>query len=292
MVNKMSKDKKRKNKCKKSAKNADETVENPSKSIWTAVKNIVKFLVDVAAVVTAIVAVITIHEMQADRDATYQPMILINPTNYNISWDKDGRAEWMLKHTVANPESNGVKVNEDGSVSANFEFALNVLYDGLEQFSAVNAGVGIAHNVVFTWSSNNIHELYSYLIKCDNSKKDYIYMDKSIVFQYDDRSVIMDLPTDMSLMYMLQNANETYTLPLPQAYYILLHEIIQTHSYDSELPCLWLEVKYYDTQGNVYTSPVMIQPQVTYFYEDSNGAGNATFQLKPIHPVSAIKEDV
>ena len=100
----------------------------------------------------------------------------------------------------------------------------------------------------------------------------------------------MDLPSDIALMYMLANVNETYMLPLPQAYYILLHEIIQTHSYGSELPLLRLEVTYYDIQGNVYRSPVMIQPKVTYFYEDNNGAGTATFQLLPIHPLSSIKE--
>ena len=116
--------------------------------IGIIVKNILTFLVNISAVITAIVAIITIREMQEDRNATYQPMILINPTEYTISWDEDGHAEWLSKHTVANPENDDIQFNEDGSISVTMQLALNILYDGLEQFSAVNAGVGIAHNVI------------------------------------------------------------------------------------------------------------------------------------------------
>lgn len=120
--------------------------------------------------------------MQADRDATYQPMILINPTEYTISWDEDGHAEWLSKHTVANPENDDIQFNEDGSIGVTMQFALNILYDGLEQFSAVNTGVGIAHNVVFKWNRNTINELYNYLLEHDSTKKDFMLMNESIIF--------------------------------------------------------------------------------------------------------------
>ena len=259
----------------------------PSFSIFNGV---LKFLVDIAAIITAIVAIITVHEMQADRNAAHQPLILMNPVEYNISWDQDGHGEWLLEHTDADEGVTDIKKNEDGSYSAKIGLSFNILYDGFEQFSAVNAGVGIAHDIVFTWSSDNIIQLNDYLIRFDKTKEGFAKVGKSIVFDYEDRSVMTDVPSDVALMYMLPNADETYMLPLPQAYYILLHEIIQTHSYDSEIPELWLTVEYYDIQGNKYISPIIVQPKVTYFYEDNTGAGTASFQLIPIHPRSIIKE--
>ena len=82
------------------------------------------------------------------------------------------------------------------------------------------------------------------------------------------------------LMYMLPDATETYTLPLPMAYSILIHEIMKCASLPKNLYIV-LHIEYSDIQGKRSRDTIYISIGRTYFENDVDGSGTATYQLVP-----------
>ena len=235
-----------------------------------------------AAVISIIISIITVSQMIKDRNAAYRPSILINPVNYSFSWNENGSIDWIDSLITNNSIENDMEVNSDGSISGTISIPVSFIGDGVEQFTAVNVGVGSAKQVVFQWHESNIEKLYKYLIQCDATKEGFVNFDKSVVFDYNGKIVGMGLPADMSLMYMLPEATEIYEIPLPTSYYLLIQEIIKAGGRSEDIPYLLLSVTYDDIQGNEYTDIFLICTKIQLLTQTATDSGNATFQLVPL----------
>lgn len=222
---------------------------------------------------------VTIFEMRADRNAAYMPTILMNPIENEISWDTNGKEEWFINLNVKSDFN--TSIDEDGNVSVEFHWPMAIFpEDHFESFFAVNIGVGTAKDILFRWNPDNIDLLFDYLVKCEPAKSELLYVDRNCGFYYDEMSIITNLPQDMGLMYMLPDAAETYTLELPMAYSILIHEIIKSSKYDkSNPPFFLLTVDYQDVQGQKKSDSFVIVINRTLYRENTNGSGNAKYQL-------------
>lgn len=239
-------------------------------------------ITSITAVVSIVISIITVSLMIKDRNAAYRPSILINPTQYNISWDKDRSLDWINSIVSDNKTENRMEFNSDGSITGQIKIPISVIGDGLEQFTAVNVGVGTANQVLFKWGDSNIENLYNCLVECDKTKEESLTVDNSIAFNYDDGIVQMGLPLDMSLMYMLPGASESYNIPLPSSYYFLIQEIIMAGGKSEDIPYLILSVNYKDIQGKDYVDVYLISVKILLYKESVSGAGSATFQLVPL----------
>ena len=235
-----------------------------------------------AAVISIIISIITVSQMIKDRNAAYRPSILINPVNYSFSWNENGSIDWIDSLITNNSIENDMEVNSDGSISGTISIPVSFIGDGVEQFTAVNVGVGSAKQVVFQWHESNIEKLYKYLIQCDATKEGFVNFDKSVVFDYNGKIVGMGLPADMSLMYMLPEATEIYEIPLSTSYYLLIQEIIKAGGRSEDIPYLLLSVTYDDIQGNEYTDIFLICTKIQLLTQTATDSGNATFQLVPL----------
>jgi len=235
-----------------------------------------------AAVISIIISIIIVSQMIKDRNAAYRPSILINPVNYSFSWNENGSIDWIDSLITNNSIENDMEVNSDGSISGTISIPVSFIGDGVEQFTAVNVGVGSAKQVVFQWHESNIEKLYKYLIQCDATKEGFVNFDKSVVFDYNGKIVGMGLPADMSLMYMLPEATEIYEIPLPTSYYLLIQEIIKAGGRSEDIPYLLLSVTYDDIQGNEYTDIFLICTKIQLLTQTATDSGNATFQLVPL----------
>lgn len=222
----------------------------------------------------------TIHEMRKDRDAAYKPAILMNPTEFEISWNEDGEEEWFI--SLPGEGESSVDVDEHGEMIGTIKIPMTIFREnGLETFSVVNIGVGAARDIVFEWDENNVQNLKEYLIERDSSKADFCLEGQSVVFSIGDRIVMTDKPQGNRLMYMLPNAEETYILALPTAYSVLVHEIVKNAEIGENLPHLVLYVDYTDVQGKNMQDAFCIWIQRTFYEANPDGSGFATYQLVP-----------
>lgn len=222
--------------------------------------------------VSVIIAIITIAEMRIERGLAYEPAIVLNPIEVEFSWDSSGYEEWLKVS-----EQEGTVTPEGGTIN----FSINVLYDGsFDKFAVVNIGEGVAQNLCFSWDENNMNRFTNCLTCLDRSKENFCYIDKSIVMDYDANFVTMDKEMDSVLMYLLPHAETVQPLSIPPQYTILTHEIIKTGKYNSDL-LYFLYVDYDDIQGKHYHDKVAIKVKKTFFMQNDDGSGNATYQFIP-----------
>lgn len=223
--------------------------------------------------------VLTLREMQADRNAAYKPTILMNASEFNISWNSDGNEDWLA--LSPNDSNSSHTVNDDGSVTGTFNLPVNIFpNNGLESFTVVNLGVGAAKDIYFEWDQNNLSRLSNYLAECNPSKSDFCTFGESAVFSFDEGLVVTDIDSSVRLMYMLPNASETYTLPLPTAYSILIHEIMKCSPLPGRM-YLVLYAEYSDVQGNGIKDVFYIALNRAYYKSAEDNSGSALYQLTP-----------
>lgn len=249
-------------------------------------------LSDVINVIMALLTLIsvigvfkTISEMKKDREAAYMPAVLMNPTEYTISWDSAGNEPWLEFDSTQNNLTSGTA--EDGSYSASFTIPMQLFTDnGIEKLSLVNAGVGTARDLVLSWDSNNTQRLIDYLVQYNPEKVSFCHAGKSVSFEFDSGIVITDVEKDTCLTYLLPNASETYSIAFPMHYSLLIHEIIKCNNFGETPPTLFLHATYSDVHGNNTHDIFCITVKKLEFMQDPSGAGHATYQLIPLLPSS------
>lgn len=223
--------------------------------------------------------VLTLREMQADRNAAYKPAILMNASDFSISWDSNGEENWSV--SLPDTSNSNHKVNDDGRITGTISLPVNVFpNNGLENFTVVNLGVGAAKDIYFEWDQDNLSRLFNYLTECNPSKADFCTVGESAVFSFDKGLVVTDIDNGVRLMYMLPNATETYTLPLPTAYSVLIHEIMKCTSLPEHMYIV-LYAEYSDVQNNTAKDAFYITIKRTGFEGAGDNSGSAKYQLVP-----------
>lgn len=223
--------------------------------------------------------VLTLREMQTDRNAAYKPTILMNASDFNISWDSNGEEDWLV--SLPDKSNSSYKINADGSITGTVDIPVNIFpNNGLESFTVVNLGVGAAKDIHFEWDQTNLSRLSNYLAECNPSKENFCTFGESAVFSFDKGLVVTDIDSGFRLMYMLPNAVETYTLPLPTAYSVLIHEIMKCNSLPEHMYIV-LYAEYSDVQNNSIKDAFYITINRTGFKSAEDNSGSTVYQLAP-----------
>lgn len=229
--------------------------------------------------ISLIGVLLTLLEMKIERDAAYKPTILMNAVDYQISWNANGEEEWVS--SLPNESNSSHEVNENGEITRTISLPVNIFpNNGLETFTVVNIGVGAAKDIRFEWDENNIPYLCNYLAECDPSKSDFCTFGESAAFSFGGRVVVTDVDRDVRLMYMLPEAAETYSLPLPTAYSILIHEIMKCSVLPEPLH-INLYVEYSDVQGKSFRDIFYVAINRAFYMSETSNSGNASYQLSP-----------
>lgn len=222
---------------------------------------------------------LTLKEMQVERNAAYNPTILMNASDFSISWDSNGQEEWLA--SLSDTLNSSYEVNNDGSITGTISLPVNIFpNNGVESFTAINLGVGAAKDIYFEWDQNNLSRLSEYLTECNPSKSDFCTFGESVVFSFDKGLVVTDIDSSIRLMYMLPNAAETYTLPLPTAYSILIHEIMKCSTLPKDMYIV-LYAEYTDIQNNSMKDAFYVVLSRTGYESAEDNSGSAMYQLTP-----------
>lgn len=226
---------------------------------------------------------LTLVEMRKDRDAAYKPSILMNPKNFEITWNSSGEEAWAEAFSSSNIPEHSYTTQLDGTVNGTIKLPMTLFTGGeLESFTVVNIGVGAAKQITFSWDETNIESLSEYLVEYNPDKKDFCNSGKSFSCSINHYIYITDLPEDSALMYMLPESSQTYTLPLPVSYSILIHEIIKSNM-GSVSPRIVLKVTYSDIQDKQSEDFFIISIIRTSYTSNKDGSGSATYQLVPTY---------
>lgn len=244
-----------------------------------SVSDIIQIVIACCTFLSFVGVLLTLGEMQKERNAAYKPTILMNAVDFEISWDTNGEEEWVS--SLPDESNSSYEVDAEGNVAGTISLPVNIFpHNGLESFTVVNVGVGAAKDVYFEWDKNNIPYLCNYLAECDPSKSDFCTVEKSATFSLGDGIVVTDIDDDVRLMYMLPDATETYTLPLPTAYSILIHEIMKCTALQ-ETPHIVLYAEYSDIQGENVRDTFYIAINRIYYNRAADNSGGASYQLTP-----------
>lgn len=244
-----------------------------------SISDIIQIIMAILTSLSLVGVFLTLREMQIERDAAYKPTILMNATNYEISWNSSGEEEWIS--SLPNDSNSSYEINNDGSITGTSTLSMSVFpNNGLESFVAVNIGVGAAKDVYFEWDENNISYLCEYLVERDPAKSDFCTYGKSATFSFGDRIVVTDVDRSIRLMYMLPEATEEYTLPLPTAYTILIHEIMKYPALP-EPPHIILYAEYSDVQGKSTRDIFYVTINRKHYESTTDNSGSASYQLTP-----------
>lgn len=247
--------------------------------VTLSISDIIQIIMAILTFFSLIGVVLTLREMQTDRNAAYKPTILMNASDFNISWDSNGEEDWLV--SLPDKSNSSYKINADGSITGTVDIPVNIFpNNGLESFTVVNLGVGAAKDIYFEWDQTNLSRLSSYLAECNPSKENFCTFGESAVFSFDKGLVVTDIDSGFRLMYMLPNAVETYTLPLPTAYSVLIHEIMKCNSLPEHMYIV-LYAEYSDVQNNSIKDAFYITINRTGFKSAEDNSGSAIYQLTP-----------
>lgn len=232
---------------------------------------------------------LTLYEMKVQRNATYNPSIVFNPVEVSFEWDENGIETWIEKEDLEAESS--TEINENGSISGTISLPIIHLINSYTKYSVVNIGVGTAKNIVFKWDEGNTQKLYEYLLACNPEKEGFCMIgENSDSFEIQDAVILTNKEDKVQLMYMLPEADESYEIYLPPQYTLLINEAIKSGGMRGEdNPYLVLQVSYQDVQGITKNDLMIILIKRTYFQENEDGSGKASYQLIQAFPSEVVE---
>lgn len=215
------------------------------------------------SIISTFLVLLTLFEMQAERNATYLPDISLGNTKVAISWDKNG-----LPCITQEAENIVSKMADD------------TIINKLPQIKIYNIGVGTAKNISFNWDTQrNMKAFMDVLNLCDDI--DISFDGNMLHLKTPSIEQGIGEPDKSQFDFLLNSTQEFETLAFPFSYYTLIKEAyIRTD--DKEIPTLYLSVSYSDVQGKAYNRNIQINADISFLEQNPDGSGFCIYTLTSI----------
>lgn len=236
--------------------------QNPFKKISFEFKNATIQIT--ISIISTLLVLFTLFEMQAERNATYLPDISLSNTKVAISWDKNG-----LPCITQEAKDITAKIADEDTI-----------INKLPHMKVYNIGVGTAKNISFTWENQkNMKAYIDFLNSCNDIDisfdENMLYIKTPAINQGIGGSYISQYD------FLLNSTQEFETLALPLSYYTLIKEAyIRTNN--EKIPILYLSVSYSDVQGKSYNKTIQINADISFLTKNPDGSGFCIFTLTSI----------
>lgn len=207
---------------------------------------------------------LTLFEMQAERNATFLPDISLSDTEIAISWDKNG-----LLNTSQETEDIISEISNE-----------NTNINKLPQIKIYNIGVGTAKNITLNWNhQRNIKQFMDILNTCDYINISY---NQNVIQITKPTSELGLMEPDKSQIEFLLNSSKEYkTIIFPYSYFELIKETVINKS-AQEVPPIYLSISYSDVQEKIYNKTIQINANISFSVKNSDGSGFCIFTLTSI----------
>lgn len=250
-------------------KNPFEPIENTQRQF------IIQNMVTVAvALLSTIMVLVTLFEMQAARNAAYMPCVSLRSTEVAIVWDIEGQTKHVSEEMIEKAKYH--IINSDTQIN---KIPILKLY---------NIGAGTAKSIEVEWDiEHNVNEFN----KCYGStgkvitydkKFDFIKVYKSIEDKNNDENWMMAGTHSYNYFdFILSSEKDYVSLMLPNIYYELIVDIISSELYWGKhcLPILTLSIRCVDIQNRVYIKKMSLYYRMREGLRDNNSEGYFVFDL-------------
>lgn len=236
----------------------------------------------VGTIISAVLVLFTLFEMQKERDTAYRPYIVMNAIEETAEWDSEGDLLWLKNYT--RPSEITEETDVDGTIHGTITLPMTLFKpSSFYQYSVVNIGAGAATEVTYSWYDTNSQSLYDYLCSIDSKYKSFYQAGASDVFDCNNNLFVLDKETTYRQMYIEPNSSQTLYLDFPAQYSLLTGMIMKNYKRDSseQLPNLFLNVEFKDIQNKSFAETVMISISMVEKSEQSDGSGSVTYQYNP-----------
>lgn len=216
-----------------------------------------KILADFATIISVIVIIFTLSEMQIQRNNAYMPQIIFEPVQVDISWGNTA--------DLVNPLANANGIVNPTSV----------------KIPSRNIGVGVAKQITYSIDISTFYDWFNLLKELDKENSyTLVQKDNQVVVTINDRNIMFPVKLEENKVFLLPNAEEVFDLVIPMQYISLLQAIYSVHGDEfPDIPDIKLSVSYTDVQGVKYNKQVSLIIMSLYMVEDSNGNGLASYQI-------------
>ncbi len=236
--------------------------QNPFKKISFDFKNATIQIT--ISIISTFLVLLTLFEMQAERNATYLPDISLSNTKVAISWDKNG----LLCIPPEVEDIVSKMVDEDITINK------------LPQIKIYNIGAGTAKNISFNWNNQrNIQAFMNILNPCDDINVSLNGNMLQIKTPGIDQGI--GEADNSQFDFLLNSTKEFETLTFPYSYYTLIKESY-ARTDNKKIPTLYLSASYSDVQGKAYNRTIQINADIFFLEKNSDGSGFCIYTLTSI----------
>ena len=222
-----------------------------------------KAVIEIAiSIISTILVLLTLFEMQADRNAAYRPDISFADAEVAIAWDGE-------------LETENTEENQSWNLDSFFEtYDVNVT----PQLMMYNIGVGTAKNIKLQWDhGSNVENFIEAFEPYDDIS---ILLDDNMIYIETDKSVIgQGVGNGYTTEFMLSSVEDYCTIQFPIAYSYLIRELLTRSLPSNQLPTLSLSVTYTDIQNKTYSKCINIYIQTISYISDAYGNGCCVYEL-------------
>lgn len=218
-----------------------------------------EILTGFATVISAIIVLLTLREMQIQRNNAYMPEIIFETVSAPFSWgtpqNLDVYGSLIDDETELNPSSIKIPVR--------------------------NIGVGVAKKISITITDDNYISWLSLFNKL-NPENQYTYTRNGSMLTISNGTtqIVFNADYQIEKTFLLPNAEEIYEVVIPIQYTKLLQEISSIRSTTLvKIPSLEVNVSFEDVQGIAYNKKISLNIESYFLTSDSDGNGMAIYQI-------------
>lgn len=233
----------------------------------------------VISLVSTLLVLLTLFEMQQERNMAYAPDIVMDSVSAGMIWNERGRLFADVEESVYS-----LSQWEDEGAYINIQ----------PKIKMCNIGAGVAKNVTIEWDTATDLPQFMKLLNQHDGVETWIEGPHGIVANY---ALVIKTPRDQQGVgmpyensrfdFMLGSAQEQKVLEFPLVYYELMRElsIILIEGDDNDtlnldnIPSIHLLIHYSDIQGKSYNKKIEISINYLLLYGSSGSEGCCVFNL-------------
>lgn len=217
-------------------------------------------LSNLATVVSAIIVLFTLNEMQIQRNNAYMPDIAFEHVTVNISW---GDTTQLDSYSDYLPDTdNTAEINPT-----------------IVNLPVRNIGVGVAKKVSFIVEAENyIAWINAFNELNPTSEYTYTYNNGIMTIFNGTIQNVFNATYHNEKTFLLPNAEEAYQITIPVQYVKLFEHFCKTCK-SFTVPNVEVKVSFEDVQGIEYRKVISLAFEQILLLDDGNGNGFAAYQI-------------
>lgn len=216
-------------------------------------------------VISILLVLLTLLEMQVSRNNAYLPDIYFNNTTFTITWDEYGLtgSDHLEDVLFQNLTSSTDYINE------------------IPKIKLTNIGVGTAKYIYIEWiHDDNLQKLVDYLYKVNNQATFRYKINNGTNTLIVNENMYTTSKPYREIAYM-KNESEDKIIVFPYEYWECIREsCINFSDPNVRPPFLDLLLRYSDVQGKVYTVKKTLTIEPTMIVIQADNSGYAQFEIK------------